>query len=81
VPFCATNGDGDEARGDDSMKESMDLHDRILERLQTKGDTEAETLAEELKESLTAVLVCLDDLRKQGFIDDTHGVWSARLPG
>lgn len=62
------------------MKEPMDLHDRILERLQTKGDTEAETMAKELQETLTAVLVCLHNLLKQGFVTTSNDVvWSARL--
>ena len=46
------------------MKEPMDLHARILERLQTKGRTQAETLAKDLKETQGMVLVCLHDSAK-----------------
>ena len=62
------------------MTEPMDSHDKILERLQTKGDTQHTTLADELRETPTAILVCLFNLRKQGFVEVSNGLWSARLP-
>ena len=59
------------------MKAPMDLHARILERLQTKGRTKAETLAKELKETQAMVLVSLHDLRKQELVQQDSGIWSA----
>jgi len=54
------------------MKPAIDLRDRILAQLQMEVPTLDETLAKELNKTVTSVLVCLHDLRKQGFVD-YHG--------
>jgi hypothetical protein len=62
------------------MNKTMDLHDRILARLQTSGATKPDTLSKELDASLAMVLVCLYDLRKEGFTAQDSGTWSAKMP-
>lgn len=63
------------------MKQTIDLRDRILTRLQTKGATKVETLTKELEQTLGMVLVALYDLRNQGFVkQNLGGVWSATIP-